>query len=115
LFRRVLENLLGNAIKYSPPYTEVVLTVKKQGPEVWFGVKDQGPGIPREDLGHLFEIYYRGAEADKKPGFGLGLATVKRIIDAHRGRLGVDTAPGRGSTFWFTLPLASEERQPPKT
>lgn len=112
LFHRVLENLLGNAIKYSPPHTEVVLTVKKEGPEVWFGVKDQGPGIPREDLAHLFEIYYRGAEAEKQPGFGLGLATVKRIIDAHRGRIGVDTAAGQGSTFWFTLPRATGKASP---
>jgi len=104
LFRRVLENLLENAVKYSPPRTTVALEVQDRGPEVLFAVKDQGPGIAPEDLPHLFEIYYRGAEAEKERGFGLGLATVKRIIDAHGGRIWVESHPGAGSTFYFTLP-----------
>ena len=104
LFRRTLENLLENAIKYSPPQTTVALEVQAQGQDVLFAVKDQGPGIPAEDLPHLFEIYYRGAAAGKEKGFGLGLATVKRIIDAHGGRIWVESHPGEGSTFYFTLP-----------
>jgi PAS domain S-box-containing protein len=104
LFRRVLENLLGNAIKYSPPHAAVVLRVSADAEEVRFAVKDQGPGVPPQDLPHLFEFFFRGREASREQGFGVGLATVKRIVDAHRGRVWVETEPGKGSTFFFTLP-----------
>jgi two-component system phosphate regulon sensor histidine kinase PhoR len=104
LFRRVLENLLGNAVKYSPPRTTVILKVQDKGEEVLFAVKDQGTGILPADLPHLFEIYFRGAEAGKDRGFGLGLATVKRIIEVHGGRLWVESQPGKGATVYFTLP-----------
>jgi two-component system phosphate regulon sensor histidine kinase PhoR len=104
LFRRLLENLLGNAIKFSPPGSTVLLKIWQEGSELGFAVQDQGPGIPPEELSHLFEFFYRGKAAGGQEGFGLGLATVKRIIDAHGGRLWVDTAPGRGATFYFTLP-----------
>jgi PAS domain S-box-containing protein len=108
LFRRVLENLLGNAIKYAPSQTSVLLQVQRNDGEVRFAVKDQGPGISPQDVPHIFEIFYRGKGAGKDQGFGLGLATVKRIIDAHGGRIWVDTAPG-GTTFFFTFPLEMEE------
>ena len=105
LFRRVLENLLGNAIKYAPPQTSVLLQVQRNGREVRFAVKDQGPGISPQDVPHIFEIFYRGKSAGgKEQGFGLGLATVKRIIDAHGGRIWLDTSP-EGTTFFFTFPL----------
>lgn len=104
LLRRALQNLLGNAIKFSPPGTTVLLQVSEEASQVLFAVKDQGPGIPPEDLPHLFEFFYRGRAATKEEGFGLGLATVKRIIESHAGRLWVDTAPGQGATFYFTLP-----------
>ena len=104
LFRRLLENLLGNAIKFSPPGSTVLLKVWEEGNELGFAVKDQGPGIPPEELSHLFEFFYRGKAAGGQEGFGLGLATVKRIIDSHGGRLWVDTTPGQGATFYFTLP-----------
>lgn len=109
LFRRVLENLLENAIKYSPPRTRVALEVQDRGQEVLFAVKDQGPGITPQDLPHLFEIYYRGTDAEKERGFGLGLATVKRIIEAHGGRIWVESSPGQGATFLFTLPREAPE------
>ncbi len=105
LFRRVLQNLLENAIKYSPVGGKVKLEVRVENPAIRFAVYDQGPGIAPADLAHLFEIFYRGQREGDTQGFGLGLATVKRIIDAHGGRIWVDTAPGRGSTFWFTFPL----------
>lgn len=111
LFPRVLENLLENAIKYSPANTTVTLKFQKEGPEVRFAVQDQGPGIPPDDLPHLFEIFYRGTETGREQGFGLGLATVKRIIDAHGGRIWVDTAEGKGTTFVFTFPLVAREGQ----
>ncbi len=105
LFRRVLENLLENAIKYSPDRSEVRLEVRVEDPAIRFAVSDQGPGIAAADLDHLFEIFYRGQREGDTQGFGLGLATVKRIIDAHGGRIWVNTTPGRGCTFFFTFPL----------
>jgi two-component system phosphate regulon sensor histidine kinase PhoR len=105
LFRRVLENLIGNAIKYSPSGSTVWLEAQIEDPAVRFAVKDQGPGISPDDLFHLFESFYRGQGVADIPGFGLGLATVKRIIDAHGGRIWVDTTPGHGSSFYFTIPL----------
>jgi two-component system phosphate regulon sensor histidine kinase PhoR len=108
LFRRVLENLIGNAIKYSPSGSTVWLEAQVEDLAIRFAVKDQGPGISAEDLSHLFESFYRGQEVGDIPGFGLGLATVKRIIDAHGGRIWVDTTPGHGSTFYFTFPLEAK-------
>lgn len=108
LFRRVLENLIGNAIKYSPSGSTVWLEAQVEDPAVRFAVKDQGPGISPDDLSHLFESFYRGQGVADIPGFGLGLATVKRIIDAHGGRIWVDTTPGHGSAFYFTFPLETK-------
>jgi two-component system, OmpR family, phosphate regulon sensor histidine kinase PhoR len=108
LFRRVLENLLGNAIKYSPSRSKVRLEVRVEDLSIRFAVHDQGPGIATADLAHLFEIFYRGQREGDTQGFGLGLATVKRIVDASGGRIWVDTAPGRGCTFWFTFPLKAK-------
>lgn len=111
LFRRVLENLLGNAIKYSPAHSTVWLEAQVEDPAIRFAVKDQGPGISPDDLSHLFESFYRGQGVTNIPGFGLGLATVKRIIDAHGGRIWVDTTLGHGSTFYFTFPLETKNSQ----
>jgi len=104
LLRRVLENLLENAIKYGLPNTQVDLEVREEPARVRFAVRNQGPGIPPEDLAHLFEVFYRGKDAVAAQGFGLGLATVKRIVDAHGGRIWVETGSGKGTTFFFTLP-----------
>jgi two-component system, OmpR family, phosphate regulon sensor histidine kinase PhoR len=110
LLRRVLENLLENAIKYGFADTPVELSVRQEEADIFFVVRDQGPGIAQEDLSHMFEIFYRGRESIAAPGFGLGLATVKRIVDAHGGRIWVDTAPGHGTAFSFTLPLVFSQR-----
>ncbi len=108
LFRRVIENLLENALKYSPAHSRVTLSAALENPAIKLTVQDQGPGIAPQDLAHLFEVFYRGAREGDNRGFGLGLATVKRIIDAHGGRIWVDTAPGRGCTFSFTFPLGTQ-------
>ncbi len=104
LLQRALSNLLENAVKYSPPGSLVSLAVRGLESEVQFSVRDQGPGIGRQDQGHLFELLYRGKSAGVESGSGLGLAIVKRIIDAHGGRIWVDSQEGRGATFFFTLP-----------
>ncbi len=112
LYRQVLENLLENAIKYSPPETSVLLRAERQDGEVRFAVQDQGPGIPPEDLPHLFEFFSRGTNVGNEGGFGLGLATVKRIIDAHGGRIWVESRSGQGATFLFTFALENQESSP---
>jgi two-component system phosphate regulon sensor histidine kinase PhoR len=104
LFQRTLCNLLENAIKYSPPQSRVILSVRDLGSEVEFAVKDQGPGIAPEDQPHLFGLLFRGKSADKETGLGLGLAIVKRIVDAHGGRIWVKSEKGQGAAFYFTLP-----------
>ena len=104
LFQRTLCNLIGNALKYSPPQSRVTLLVRDLGEEVQFAIKDQGPGIDPQDLPHLFELLYRGKSSGQESGLGLGLAIVKRIVDAHGGRIWVESKKGKGATFFFTLP-----------
>ncbi len=105
LFLRLLQNLLENAIKYSSSRSKVRLEIQVQDSAIEFAVRDQGPGIAACDLPYLFETFYRGQREGDTQGFGLGLAMVKRIIDGHGGRIWVETAPGKGCTFFFTLPL----------
>ena len=104
LLQRALCNLVGNAIKYSPPQSRVLLKVEDLTNEVQFAVQDEGAGISPKEQTHLFEPLYRGKSAGGQAGLGLGLAIVKRIIDAHGGRLWVKSAKGKGATFFFTLP-----------
>jgi two-component system phosphate regulon sensor histidine kinase PhoR len=104
LFQRALCNLVGNAIKYSPAQSRILLTVEILANDVQIAVQDEGPGIAPEDQVHLFEPLYRGKGAGEQAGLGLGLAIVKRIIDAHGGHIWVKSTKGKGSTFLFTLP-----------
>ncbi|MGQ9682998.1 MAG: HAMP domain-containing sensor histidine kinase [Anaerolineae bacterium] len=109
---RILANLLSNALKYSGPGTPVTLAARPQGQEVLITVSDQGPGIAPEDLPHLFERYYRGrGEAAQRQGIGLGLYITKALVEAHGGRITVESEAGQGSTFAFTLPVAMEGRE----
>jgi PAS domain S-box-containing protein len=107
LLQRALTNLLENAIKYSPPQSQVTIEVRDLGADVQFSVQDQGPGITPQDQQHLFELLYRGQSAGREGGLGLGLAIVKRIVDAHGGRIWVASEARRGTTFYFTLPRAA--------
>ncbi len=108
LFQRALYNLMENAIKYSPPQGRVVLSMRDLGTEVEFVVKDHGPGIAPEDQPHLFELLFRGKTAGKETGLGLGLAIVKLIVEAHGGRIWVESEEGKGATFFFTLPRSTQ-------
>jgi signal transduction histidine kinase len=116
---QVLSNLLGNAIKFTPAGGRVVLSVSpdedvftggigsgERSPAIRFSVGDNGPGITSEDLGHIFDWFWQ-SKRDGRSGTGLGLAIARGLIEAHQGRLRVDSSPGRGSTFWFTLPVAT--------
>lgn len=102
---QVIGNLVGNAIRVSPGGATVSLDAEISGPEVMFRVSDAGPGIPREDVPHLFKRFWRPDRAGGL-GAGLGLAIARGIVEAHGGRIDVETGP-RGSTFWFTVPTAA--------
>lgn len=103
---QVLSNLLGNAVRFSPRGAEVELRAERTGAEVVFTVRDHGPGITAEDLPRIFERFWQGSKAGG--GAGLGLAIARGIVESHGGRIGVDSAPGAGSTFSFTLPVSVE-------
>lgn len=101
---QVLGNLVSNAIKFCRPGDSVELRAAVEGSEARISVRDSGPGIAAEQLPHVFEPFWSG-RSDKR-GTGLGLFISRRIVEAHGGRIWVESAPGRGSTFAFTLPLA---------
>jgi signal transduction histidine kinase len=99
----VLANLLGNAIRHTPPGGRVVARVGQVGASARFEIQDPGPGIPRQYREQIFERFYQvpGAHGG---GLGLGLYISQEIVQAHGGAMGVESDEGRGSTFWFTLP-----------
>jgi signal transduction histidine kinase len=103
---QVVNNLVSNAIKYSPDGGRIEITLERQGDEAVLSVTDEGIGIPREDHVHIFEPFRRGARLkDVVPGLGLGLAMARRIVERHGGRIEVASTPGRGSTFRVMLPV----------
>ncbi|BCS88421.1 HAMP domain-containing sensor histidine kinase [Pseudodesulfovibrio sediminis] len=104
--RQVLINLVGNAIKFSPENTTVTVTGATTPDNATFCVRDNGPGIAEDEQKRVFHKYYREPEVrDSVDGAGLGLAISKRIVLAHGGRIWVDSVPGNGATFCFTLPI----------
>lgn len=103
---QVFDNLLGNAIKFSPDGGEVTIRVWDAGDVVEASISDNGIGIPAGELEKIFERFYQvdGSTTRRFGGTGLGLAIVKRIVEAHGGRVWAESEQGRGSTFFFTLP-----------
>ncbi len=105
--RQVLDNLINNAIRYTPAGGRIELSLHCTGDEAAITVADTGQGIAPEDLAHIFDRFYRADKARTRAagGTGLGLSIVKWIVDAHHGRIEVESAPGKGSTFRITLPV----------
>jgi signal transduction histidine kinase len=104
----VLSNLLDNAIKYSPEGSPIDLELQV-GPEfVRYSVRDYGPGLTEEGQRKLFSAFERGTVNEKTSGLGLGLFICRGIIALHNGSIGVHSSPGKGSTFYFDLPLTKE-------
>jgi signal transduction histidine kinase len=108
---QVLTNLLENAVKYSPDGGEITVGGQVQGGMLQVSVADQGDGIPTRDLHRVFDRFHRveGEISKRVGGTGLGLAICQRLVDAHGGRIWVESRLGRGSTFFFTLPLSRAE------
>jgi signal transduction histidine kinase/CheY-like chemotaxis protein len=105
---QVLSNLLANAIKFSPSGGRIAVDLVEDAQDCCIAISDQGPGVPEADRQHIFDKYWR--TEGERGGEGLGLAIAKSLIEAHGGRIGVDSYPGGGSRFWFTLPLAAAFR-----
>ena len=104
---RVLDNLLGNAAKFSAADSMITVRAARVGQEVTLSVTDQGVGIPAEDLPRIFERFYRvGGQANRRPGTGIGLAIVKEFTEAQGGRIEVTSTVGEGTTFTVILPAA---------
>jgi signal transduction histidine kinase len=102
--QRVFGNLLDNALKFSPPASTVLVTIRETSQEVRISFADDGPGIDVSDLPHLFDPYYRGRTEGETDGSGLGLATVKAIVEAHGGRVMAENRAKRGALFTVILP-----------
>ncbi|WP_133876110.1 sensor histidine kinase [Paractinoplanes brasiliensis] len=114
LLRQVLDNLIGNALKYTPPDREphVLIDSHLVSDGRWrCEVSDNGIGIPERDRASVFDAFTRVGGSENFPGTGLGLAIVHRIIERHHGRVGVDPNPGGGSIFWFTVPAGEHKRK----
>lgn len=109
LLRHIFGNLLSNAIKYSPNGGQVHFEVQREGAELVFTVRDQGIGIPADEVPHLFESFHRASNVGAIQGTGLGLAIVKNAVETHHGRIAVDSRLGQGTTFTVRLPLRQEK------
>ncbi|GAC1473765.1 MAG: hypothetical protein PVSMB5_25490 [Ktedonobacteraceae bacterium] len=114
--RQVITNYLSNALKYSEPEKEVVVRLEVQGTLARLSVQDEGPGLTEEQRQRIWERFYRVPGVEVKSGsgveLGLGLHISRMMIERQGGRVGVQSTPGKGSTFWFTLPLAEHSQVP---
>ena len=102
---QVLVNLIHNAVKFTRPGGEVALGAEAGMGEVRFAVRDTGIGIPLEDVQRIFERFYRVDKSRTGSGTGLGLSIAKHIVEAHNGKIWAESIEGRGSTFYFSIPL----------
>jgi signal transduction histidine kinase len=108
---QVVSNLVGNAVKFTPAGGTVTLACRAEGDGIRVSVADTGPGIPPEQVPHVFGAFWQARNADRR-GLGLGLVIARGIVEAHGGRIWVESEPGRGTTFVFTLPAAPPSAAP---
>jgi two-component system CheB/CheR fusion protein len=106
---QVVVNFVNNAVKYAPESKNIELILEKMPGYVKVSVKDYGKGIPEDKKPYLFDRYYRIDNSSQYSGLGLGLYISAEIVKRHGGAIGVDSEPGKGSTFWFTLPVNAEQ------
>jgi K+-sensing histidine kinase KdpD len=108
--RQVVDNLIDNAIKYSPEETKVMVGARRVGQEILVSVVDQGVGIPEEELPKVFDRMYRLEQrlTGEMRGMGLGLAIARGLVEAHGGRIWAESEMGKGSAFYFTLPIETK-------
>jgi PAS domain S-box-containing protein len=111
--RQVLDNVVGNAIKYSHPGGEILVSLHSEENQVILQVTDHGVGIPAGDQPHIFDKFYRGTNINSEvEGSGLGLAIVKHIVENHQGRIWVESTEGKGSSFFVVLPVIAAHFPP---
>jgi PAS domain S-box-containing protein len=112
---QVLANYVTNALKYSPGDQPIDVLVKREGVMALVSVRDRGPGLPPEEQDHVWELFHRAPGVEPQGGtgsvgsMGLGLYISKRLVELHRGKVGVVSEAGQGATFWFTLPLMGSD------
>lgn len=115
LLAQIFDNLIGNAVRYAGKEgSPINVGGERRGDLVRLYVRDHGPGIPEEERGRIFEVFYRGATGKKSPGTGVGLATVQKIARLYGGRAWVEETDGGGSTFWVEMvgiPTAAEDKE----
>jgi signal transduction histidine kinase len=107
---QVFENLVGNAIKFTGPGGRIGVGAVPRDREVLFWVSDTGSGIPSDDVPRVFDRFWQARRAERR-GAGLGLPIVKGIVEAHGGRVWLESTPGLGSTFFFTIPTVARVEQ----
>jgi two-component system phosphate regulon sensor histidine kinase PhoR len=105
---QVLVNLVHNAIKFTRPGGEVVLSAQAEGNFIRFAARDSGVGIPEEDLSRIFERFYRVDHSRSGGGTGLGLSISRHLVETHGGKIWAESVEGQGSTFYFTIPLLTK-------
>ncbi|HVP17530.1 MAG TPA: HAMP domain-containing sensor histidine kinase [Spirochaetia bacterium] len=108
LFARALENLVGNAIRYTEENGKIAMTAAVGTTEAILSITDTGIGIPTEDIGKIFDPFYRGTNSRREQGFGLGLTTVRSIIESHGWNISVRSTVGQGTSFTIRMPVAAK-------
>ncbi len=107
--RQMFDNLIGNAIKYTPPAGKIVVRIVHEEDQILIQIEDNGIGIPAADQPYIFDKLYRASNVPKRAaGTGLGLSIVRSIVDGHRGRIWADSTPGQGSTFTIVFPVVAD-------
>lgn len=105
---QIVSNILGNAIKYTPKEGRIEITAIEEYGTILFSISDTGPGITEEDQKHLFEVYWQSRRNKANFSTGLGLNIARDFIIAHDGKIWLESKPGKGTTFYFTIPIATK-------